>query len=314
MQTLDAAQVAAASPYPALIEALRTRLDARIATPERGHYDPSGRGDTLLTMPAWRTGGLTGVKLVTVYPRNRERDLPSLAAVYVAFDGGDGRALAVLDGTELTKRRTAAVSALAASFLARPDGRRMLVIGTGALAPELARAHASERSLERIAVWGRDPQKAARLAESLRGEGLPAESVTDLASATGAADIVAAATTATEPILRREWIRPGTHLSLVGAFTKAMAEADVATVAAARIFADTRAGVLAKGGEVAQAIERGLVAATAIEDDLFGLVAKGRLVARAPGDITLFKSVGSSAFDLVAAELVLQASIDPRPR
>ncbi len=313
MRTLNAAEVAAASPYPALIEALRNGLDDRITTPPRGHFDPTGRGDALLTMPAWRDGGLCGVKLVTVYPRNRERDMPSLAAVYVAFDGRDGRALAVLDGTELTKRRTAAVSALAARFLARPDARCMLVVGTGALASELVRAHASDRTLETIEIWGRDPAKAVRLADELRRENLPVRAARDLAVAVGDADIIAAATTATSPILRREWVRPGTHLSLLGAFTRTMAEADQATVAAARLFADTREGVVEKGGEVAQALATGLVPATAIEDDLFGLVAAGVPIVRERSDITLFKSVGSSAFDLVAAELVLGFAQPSRP-
>jgi len=140
----------------------------------------------------------------------------------------------------------------------------------------------------------------------LEQEGVAIAVTDDLAAAVATSDVIVAATTATTAFIRGAWVRPGTHLCLMGAFTKTMAEADAALLLGARLFADTRAGVVGKGGEVAQAIDAGVLAPDAIEDDLFGLVARAAPVPRRPDDITVFKSVGSAAFDLVAAELILR--------
>lgn len=304
MRVIDRAELARLTPYPLLADALRHRLRG-VVSPPRTHLDPTGRGDALLLMPAWREGGLIGVKLVTVYPGNAARGAPAVAAAYAAFAHADGRLLALLDGTVLTLRRTAAAAALAARLLARPDARSLLVCGTGALAPELARAHAALMpTLARILIWGRNETKARALATTLAAEGFPAEPVADLDAALAQADIVAAATTATAPFLRAAAVRPGTHLGLMGAFTPGMSEAEPALLARARLFADDRDAVLAKGGEVVQAIAAGLIAPAAIEADLAGLAAAPP--ARAPADITVFKSVGFAALDLVAAELALR--------
>lgn len=306
MKVILAHEVAARSPYPALIAALRRGLDASLVVPERGAFELTGNGDSLLTMPAWRCGGLGGVKIVTVHPRNPTIGLPSVQAQFMAFDVANGRALAILDGTALTNRRTAAVSALSVELLARRDAARLLIVGTGALAEALATAHSVALPHATVEIAGRDATKVRALAARLQADGVTVQVAGDLRRAVEHADVIVTATTATRPFIQREWVQPGTHLSLIGAFTQEMAEADQALVAAARIFADTRASVIAKGGEIAQAIASGAITERAIEDDLFGLVARDIPVARAPSDITLFKSVGSAAFDLVAAELILR--------
>jgi ornithine cyclodeaminase len=305
VRVLEAPEVAACSPYSALVAALRAGLDDTLVVPERGAFDLTGRGDSLLTMPAWRRGGLGGVKIATVHPRNPAANLPSVQAQFFAFDTATGTPLALLDGTTLTNRRTAAVSALAVELLARPDARRLLIVGAGALARALAAAHLGVRVYEGAALYARDPAKSRAAVEALSADGLALEAADDLARAIGRADVIVAATTATTPFIRGSWVRPGAHVCLMGAFTTTMAEADAALLGAARLFADTRAGVVAKGGEVAQAIAAGMLAPEAIEDDLFGLVRRAAPVARGPQDVTVFKSVGSAAFDLVAAELVL---------
>ncbi|MCS6921704.1 MAG: ornithine cyclodeaminase family protein [Elioraea sp.] len=304
MRVIDGAELARLTPYPLLADALRHRLRG-VVSPPRSHLDPTGRGDALLLMPAWREGSVIGVKLVTVYPGNAAHGKPAVAASYAVFDHADGRLLALLDGTVLTLRRTAATAALAATLLARPDSGCLLVCGTGALAPELARAHAALMPvLARILIWGRNETKARALAAALAAEGFPAEPVGDLDRALAQADIVAAATTATKPFLRAAAARPGIHLGLIGAFTPGMSEAEPALLARARLFADDREAVLAKGGEVVQAIAAGLIAPTAVEADLAGLAAAPPV--RAVEDITVFKSVGFAALDLVAAELALR--------
>ena len=306
MRVIDGAELERRTPYPALIAALRARLADPIASPQRLILDPTGQGDALLLMPAWREGGLMVVKLVTVYPRNAASGRPALDASVAVFDQRDGTLRALLDGVVLTVRRTAAASALGAALLARPDSATLLVIGTGALAPALARAHlAAQPGLSRVRVWGRTPAKAEALAAGLRAEGVDAAAAPDLDAAIAEADTIVTATTATRPIIRADAVRPGAHLSLVGAFTPAMAEAEPALMPRARLFADDRASVLLKGGEVAQAIAAGLIDAAAIEADLAAMLRDGP-PSRARDDITVFKSVGFAALDLIAAELALK--------
>ena len=295
MRILDAQAVAAATPWTALAEALRRHLSDPIASPPRSVVDPTGAGDALLLMPAWRQGGVMTVKLVTVYPR----ESPALDGVVIAFDQATGKVRAVLDGMAITNRRTAAAAALASSLLARRGARRLLVIGTGALAAPLAEAHRAITGVDQVAVWGRERARAQAVAATLGGT--VAE---DVAAAIADADIIVAATTATTPLIAADWVAPGTHVGLVGAFTPAMAEAEPALLArAALLYADDRASVLAKGGEVFQAIRDGIIAEAALRGGLAELCADPP--ARPDGAITVYKSVGFASLDLIATELAL---------
>jgi ornithine cyclodeaminase len=305
MQVIDAATLASLTPYPALVAALARGLALPVESPSRTHLDPTGAGDALLLMPAWRSGGLMGVKLVTAYPGNGARGLPAIAASYTAFRHATGEVLAVIDGTELTARRTAAAAALGAMWLARLDARRLLVLGTGALAAPLARAHCAVMpGLREVRVWGRVAAKAARVAELLAAEGIAAAPAGALAEEVAEADVIVAATTATRPFIAAEWVHPGAHLGLVGAFTPAMAEAEPALLPRTSLWADETAAVLAKGGEVTQAIAAGMITPEAVRGDLASLARAGR-PARGQDEITVFKSVGFAALDLIAAELAL---------
>jgi ornithine cyclodeaminase len=305
MRFVPAAEVAEATPYPALVEALAHGLTPDLETPERAIHQPAANG-TLLTMPAWRRGRLIGVKVVTVYPDNAAGGaLPSVQGLMLAFDAATGAPLAVLDGTELTNRRTAAVAALALRCFARRDSKTLLVIGAGALAQTLVVAHAALHAFERIAIWARDPGKTTKLCEALARQGVTCAPAADLEAAVRSADVIATATTARKAIVKADWVQPGKHLSLMGAFTKEMEEVEPALLARVRLFADTRASVLVKGGEVPRAIAAGHIAPGAIEADLLGLLQGAWPIERKPDDITLFKSVGSAAFDVVIAELAL---------
>ncbi len=306
MRTLAAAEVCVRSPFPALVAALRCGLGTNLVVPERAVFELTGQGDTLLTMPAWRRGGLGGVKIVTVHPHNPSAGLPSVQGQFFAFDAVTGKSIALLDGAALTNRRTAAVSVLAAELLAPPDAQRLLIVGAGALAKAVAAAHAAVRGYDRISVFARNSAKAATMVEELGREGVVVHLATELAVAAARADVIVTATTATTPFLQGAWLRPGTHVNLMGAFTPTMAEADHSLLSRARLFADTRDGVLAKGGEVAQAIAAGIIDSSAVEDDLFRLTARKKPIVRSGDAITVFKSVGSAAFDLVAAEVILE--------
>jgi ornithine cyclodeaminase len=254
-------------------------------------------------MPAWDGQGL-GVKLVTVFPGNRERGLASVAALYVLMDGATGHPLALIDGEAMTLRRTGAASALASTCLSRPDSRTLLVVGTGALAPYLAAAHCAVRPIERVLVWGRHADRAQALARHLAEDAFAAEAVATIDAGLERCDIVTCATTAREPLVHGARVRPGTHVDLVGAFTPEMRESDDALVARASVFVDTRAGALKEAGDLVQPIASGAFAADRVRAELADL-ATGRHAGRASRDeVTLFKSVGTALEDLAAARLV----------
>ncbi len=308
LQTFDAAAVARLCPYDGLVDALACGLREPIASPARMHLDPPGDGSAFLIMPAWQTGGLIGVKMVSVWPANAAAGKPTVTALYNVFSALDGMPVAVIDGTELTLRRTAAAAALGARLLARKGRLRLAVLGSGALAPEMAEAHASALDLERITLWGRRAEAAQRVAQVLAGRGIAARVEQSLERAVREADVIVAATTATVPFIEPAWVSPGTHVGLFGAFTTAMAEASPALLPHASLFADTRAGVLEKGGEVTQAIAAGLITPRAIRAEFAEMVASDKPWRVSDGEITVLKSVGFAALDLLAARHLLASS------
>lgn len=300
MRLYDAAAVRAALPYPALIDALRAAFRTGIEVPLR-HRHELGGGASVLLMPAWHDRRALGVKIVNIVPDNGARGLPAVASTYLLCDGETGQHLAVMDGGELTARRTAAASALAGDYLARPDATTLLIVGSGHVARQLPGAWAAAREIRRILVWNIRAAGAASLATALRAQGFDAAAVTDLPAAVEEADIVSCATLATEPLIRGDWLRPGTHVDLVGGYLPTMREADDDTVSRARVFLDTDAARV-EAGDITQPLASG--ALTGIAGTLADLC-QGSLAGRAsPADITLFKSVGTALEDLAAATLV----------
>jgi ornithine cyclodeaminase/alanine dehydrogenase-like protein (mu-crystallin family) len=304
--TLDADAVRAALDWPSTIDALESMFHDGCTMPTRHHHTvqvPGTAAATLLLMPAWTEGGYLGVKVVNVFPGNADRGLPAVTGLYLLFSATTGAILATIDGAELTARRTAAASALAARYLARDDAARLLVVGTGRLAANLAAAHAAVRPIKSISIWGRDRNKAATVAASLEAEGLAASPCGDLAEAVAAADIVSCGTLARDPLIRGGWLKPGAHLDLVGGFTPAMREADDEAIRRASVFVDTRAGAMVEAGDIVVPLANGTLSADGVRADLFDL-ASGRHSGRATYDeITVFKSVGAALEDLAAAAL-----------
>lgn len=309
MRVVAAGEIDRALASGGLVDALAKAFLGGIAAPDRHHHAiPRPSSDaTLLLMPAWTDGdgGFVGVKVVSVYPGNGARGLASIQGSYLLLDGATGAPVAVMDGTRLTLWRTAAASALAARYLARGDGRRMVMVGAGALAPYLIRAHRAERRIDDVAIWSRRPGPSADLAIRLTAEGIPARATEDLAAAVREADLVSCATLATAPLVRGEWLKPGAHLDLVGAFNMSMREADDRALEGAEVYVDTPA-CISEGGDIAVAIRAGTFSPERVRGDLAGLVS-GQVAGRAnPEAITLFKSVGASLEDLAAATLVWQ--------
>ncbi len=296
--------------FPQLIDALHDAFAAGEAGPIR-HHHAIGRGEvaaTHLLMPAWTAdapgpGSFLGTKVVSVFPGNRARDLPAVLGAYLLQSGETGAPLAVMDGTRLTHWRTAAASALAARFLARADARRLTMIGAGALAPFLVRAHASVRPIDHVTVWNHRLEGAETLVRELERNGIEARVAQDLEAAVAEADVISCATLSSEPILRGAWLRPGVHVDLVGAFNMAMRETDGAAVARARVYVDTHAAI-EEGGDIALAITEGHIARGDVVGDLHTLCRDTSVGRLGPDEITLFKSVGTAIEDLAAAVLV----------
>jgi ornithine cyclodeaminase len=303
---LAADDLEASLDFPSLVDALRAGFAKGAEAPLRHvHLVAPGTQGRLLLMPAWREGEVAGVKLVTVFPENRARGIATVAALYVLLDGETGHPRALVDGETLTLRRTGAASALASTYLSRPDSETLLVVGTGTLAPYMAAAHCAVRPIRRVLVWGRASARAEALAAALSSKGMRASAAPELDAALAEADIVTCATTATEPVLHGAAVRPGTHVDLVGGFTRAMREADDALVARAELYVDTYAGALAEAGDLVQPMERGIITREAVLAELAELV-KGERPGRTRREaITVFKSVGTALEDLYAAQLAV---------
>ncbi len=317
MISIDAAAIDRVTTRAGMVEALRQGFREAIVTPVRHHHPMARAGEAdamLLLMPAWSDGaaGLSddavmGVKIVSVVPGNATRGVASVIGAYVLMSGMTGAPLAVLDGTRLTLWRTAAASALAADHLARTDARRLVMIGAGSLAEHLIEAHCAIRPIEEVAIWNRTADKAEALAAKFAGRPFTVRAVDDLAAAVGAADVVSAATMSTTPILKGAWLKPGTHVDLVGGYTPTMREADDEAIRRARVFADTRAGATKEAGDLTQPLASGVLSPDGIVGDLADLCRGGVGGRASAGEITLFKSVGTALEDLVAARFVYRA-------
>jgi len=310
MLQLDASQVAARLGRGPLIDALMRAFQEDYQVPDRQHYSvggPQSPKDTLLVMPAWRVGGCLGVKLVTVFPGNARLGESAVHATYALFDASTGLPLALLDGTELTRRRTAAASALAARYLARPDATRLLMVGTGGLAAHVIESHAAVRPISSVRVWGRRMEAAETVARGFADRPYDVEAVSDLQAAVGWADIISCATLSETPIVHGAWLRPGQHLDLIGSFTSAMREVDDGALERAGIYVDTRAAALAESGELLHGFTSGVISAADVRGELSDLVRGTVAGRRSAEEITLFKSVGCAIEDLAAAELAIAA-------
>jgi ornithine cyclodeaminase/alanine dehydrogenase-like protein (mu-crystallin family) len=308
MQVFDAERTRAALPFEHLIPALRELFaSGRAVVPARGvHAIADEEGDpamTSLVMPAWLPGVAYAVKVINIAPGNAGLGLPGLHASVLLHDARTGVPLALMDGDEITARRTAAASALAASWLARDDARHLLVVGGGRIARLLPEAYRAVRRIEQVSVWTRNPAAAQALASQWRESGHDAWPVTDLPAAAASADIVSCATLAQAPVVQGRWLRPGSHLDLIGSFTPDMREADDDAFRGARLFVDTEEA-LVKSGELLGPMQRGVFVAGDVQGTLASLSRGESAGRRTRAERTVFKSVGTALEDLAAAMLV----------
>ena len=250
--------------------------------------------DTLLSRAAWIDGMGALVKTATVFPGAR----PAVNGAAVLFSDADGTPEAIVDFHLLTKWKTAGDSLLAARRLARPGSADVLIVGAGALARALREAYGALFPRAAFHVWNRSPAGA----EALAADYPNTRAAPDLEAAVRAADVVATATMATEPLIRGAWLKPGTHLDLVGAYRADMREADDDAIRAGRLFVDARATVLGHIGEVQDPLDRGVIGEGDVVADYRDLAAIAR---RSEAEITVFKNGGGAHLDLMTARWML---------
>jgi 1-pyrroline-2-carboxylate reductase [NAD(P)H] len=310
MRVIEAADVHGVLEFPGLVEALRTAFAAPAGMPRRMVFrldESDATHDAFALLPAWNDE-VIGVKAFTYLPGNAVAGREILHSKILLFDRPTGRPLDLVDGTSVTYWRTAAVAALAADHLARRDAHRLLVCGTGNLAPYMTLAHAAVRSLTDIAIWGRNRDRAARTVELVQAKrpDLTCRVVDDLEAAARHADIISCATGAHDPIIFGDWVRPGTHTDFFGNHERTGRECDTELVVKARVFVDSRTNVLNEAGEILIPIEEGRIDASAIAGELADLCSGAVRGRRSDNEITLFKSVGTALSDLATAQLVAQ--------
>jgi ornithine cyclodeaminase len=309
MKIINAAQAQAALDYAELVETMRAAHqapraaidDVYLEEPDRG-FGPNG----FLVRPAWQHGEHLGAKLASVFPENPDRGMLTVHAVYILFDGTDGRPLAVMDGTALTWYKTACDSALAASYLAREDAAIMTMVGAGAMAPHLIKAHLAVRpSLSKVQIWNRTQSRAEEVAEALKLREAEVEVVTDLPKAVAGSDLICVATRSPYGVIAGKDIAPGTHLDLVGAYTPDMREVDDETIRRGSVFVDLVETAMLTG-ELIQPIAAGVMTEDDIAADLYELCQGTKPARQSPGDITIFKNGGGGHLDLMTAKHIFE--------
>jgi ornithine cyclodeaminase/alanine dehydrogenase-like protein (mu-crystallin family) len=316
MQVIDSDVLLPSLDPLALVEALRRGHREGIDAVDRVLLSEHGLEGTnhMLIWPAWRFGAALGSKLVTVFPNNEASGSgPNIRSVYLLFDGKDGRPLCAITGESFTRYKTAADSALAATFLGRAEAEVLTVIGAGAQAETHIRVLCAARpSISRINIWNRTFSKAGNVADALARSAPKAIPRDDLEAAVREADIVSTLTSSAHPILRGAWLKQGAHVDLVGSFTPEMREADDEAIARGRLFIDSRFFTLAACGDIADPLARGILRETDIVGDLFDLcseIVPGRL---ADEETTIFKNGGGGHLDLMVARALLEWHTSPR--
>lgn len=289
-----------------LIPALRDMFKSECVVPLR-HVHTVGEGQaevgTVLIMPAWQVGRRFGIKSVSIFPGNTKLGKPGLHSVYTLLDAATGIPLALIDGNEITSRRTAAASALAAQFLSRPDAQRLLVVGTGRVASLLPDAFRAVRPISQIRIWNINAEKAVQMARRLNENGYHAEAISDLRAGAQWADIISCATLSRQPLIKGEWLQPGTHLDLIGSFSPAMRESDEDCFRRSTVFVDTSEASM-KAGDILEALKAGAFDKSKVAADLAQLCRNEHGGRSHSEEITLFKAVGTALEDLAAASLV----------
>ncbi|MBQ4851597.1 ornithine cyclodeaminase family protein [Pseudoalteromonas sp. MMG012] len=306
MHIISEQQVHSSLSFKAVIEALKIGFAKPAGTPPRQVFpltEDANNHDAFAVLPAWNNE-VIGVKSFTYFPSNTEKGFKSLYSKIMLFDRQHGEPLALIDGTSVTFWRTASVSALASSYLSRPDSRHLVFFGSGNLALYMIEAHLSVRPIEKVTLVARDKAKVASLIStlSIKFKGIEFTSGNANEATINSADIVSCATGSHEPLFDGAWLKPGAHVDLIGNHHKQHRECDSITVTRSKLFVDSRVNVLNEAGEVLIPISEGLIDSSFVVAELSEL--HDVSFVRSGDDITVFKSVGMALSDLLTAHLV----------
>ena len=282
-----------------MADALASLSRGEVHNPLRFVVRPPGEGSLLGLMPSHRGGQskLWALKSVAIFPSNAALGLDLHQGFVALFDGETGATRAIMNAGGITAVRTAAVSGVATRLLARDDVRTLAILGTGIQARAHLDAMQAVREFERVVAWGRTPGRFADLDE--------VEEVSSAEEAVRAADVLVTATSAAEPVVQREWLRPGVHVNAVGSSIPTTRELDTQTMVDASLFVDRRESTVSEAGDFLFPQREGAIGPDDIRAEIGELVlgtASGR---RSPEEITVFKSLGLAVEDLAAAEYVL---------
>lgn len=305
----DFEQTDRALPYAKLIDKLEEFFRLDVTVPLRHIHEIKDAHKTLgsfILMPSWIEGKWIGLKTVSVFPNNKERDLPGLHSAYMLYDGQTGVPVSLLDGNVITSKRTAAVAALAAKYLSRKDSSTLLLIGSGQVARLVPEALKAVRPIRKVFVWSPTRKHAETLSSDLYKLGFESYYVEDLQKACSEADIISCATLSTEPIIHGDWLKPGTHLDLIGSYTPDMRETDDACFSSSSVFIDTEEALM-KSGDLLKPIESGVFSKETVKANLFDLCTGKHIGRTSLEEITIFKAVGNAIEDLAAATLVMES-------
>jgi alanine dehydrogenase len=312
MRFIDWDEVHRLADYPSVVDAIARMYAAGCDAMDRmimTQPTSDGADGDFLMQPAWMRGRAFGIKIANVFPSNELRGKPSILGVYVLFDGNTGELLACIDGPAETMIKTASNSAVASRLLARHDAEVMFMMGAGKLAPYLIAAHASVRPIKRVMIWNRTAEKAQNLASHLNKPNLTVHAVTDRAAAAAESDLICCATYAAEPILKGAWLKPGSHVDLVGSYRPDLRESDDDVIRrAGRLYVDARFSTIGISGDVIEPIKHNILQTNDVTD-LFEL-AQGVQPGRKNADeITVFKSGGGGHEDLATAIMLYERSL-----
>ncbi len=319
LRVLSKSDIAQALSMRACIEEMKAvfaQLSAgRAVVPLRTQLPVAQHRGVALFMPAYLAeSGDLGAKIVSVFPDNLNRGLPTIHAIVVVLDAAAGVPLALLDGTYLTALRTGAASGAATELLARRDARVVAIFGAGTQGRTQLEGVCAVRSIERVLVFDSDPARAEQCVEDMRGRGTPIRADVRMAAspdeAVEQADIVCTATTSTRPVFRGEKLRRGTHVNAVGAYTPEMQEVDAETIQRAKVVVDSRQASLVEAGDIVVPLRQGLIGQSHIHAELGEIVAGLKPGRQTEDEITYFKSVGIAAQDVAAARLALREAAE----
>ena len=307
MHMFDAESVHRLLPYEELIPALLEMHEGEMPVGD-GVYtdDPEGTGNMFVTLPGWLGGQLIVVKMVGVFPANRDRDPPigSVLGAVAAFDAENGAPVFVADGEAMTYRKTAAISGLGTALLAPPKPRKLLVVGAGGLGPHVAMAHIAARpSLSRVRIWNRTAPRAEALAADLRAQGIQAEATKDLDAAVAEADVISCVTMSRKPLVKGALLKPGAHVDLVGAYLPDMREADDDTMRRGTVYTCCDRG-RGEVGELSLPVSTGALSWDDIRGDAFGIVQGQDTGRSSENEITVYKNIGGAHQDVFTSVIL----------